>query len=145
MDTIKILRCLNRKWLPKINAIKEVNNLTILDLTTLFGKLEEYEQKLTYLELHKKKEETKLKKEKVKYKEVENKYITLTTSSSRLSTYDQSYSETSDNVNSNDEEIGFFVEKDPNRISKYIIYSTCHYYCVEGHNIGKCKVVVWKV
>ncbi|MCI61068.1 hypothetical protein A2U01_0082324, partial [Trifolium medium] len=39
--TNKIIRCLSREWQPKVTAIKEANNLNTLDLTTLFGKLEE--------------------------------------------------------------------------------------------------------
>ena len=84
--TNKVLRCLNREWQPKVTAIKEANNLTTLDLTTLFGKLEEHEQELTCLEKHEKKHEKKLKKEKGKDKEVEKKSIALKTSSSNFST-----------------------------------------------------------
>ena len=39
----KILRCLNREWKPKVTAIKEAYDLTLLELTTLFGKLQEHE------------------------------------------------------------------------------------------------------
>ena len=52
IPTNKVLRCLTRNWQPKVTAIKEANNLTTLDLTTLFGKLEEHEQELNYLGKH---------------------------------------------------------------------------------------------
>ena len=54
--TNKILRCLNREWQPKVTMIKEANDLTTLDVTTLFGKLQEHEQELINLNKHKKKE-----------------------------------------------------------------------------------------
>ena len=44
LKTNKVLRCLNREWQPKFTAIKEANDLTTLDLTNLFGKLEEHEK-----------------------------------------------------------------------------------------------------
>src|SRR3954469_15225465 len=44
--TNKVLRCLSREWKPKVTAIKEANDLTTLDLTAHFGKLEEHEQDL---------------------------------------------------------------------------------------------------
>ena len=69
--TNKILRCLNREWQPKVTAIKEANDLTILDLTTLFGKLQEHEQVLLSLEQHEKKDK------KDKAKESEKKSIAL--------------------------------------------------------------------
>lgn len=48
--TNKVLRCLNREWKLKVTAIKYGNDLKTLDLTTLFGKLEEPEQEITCLE-----------------------------------------------------------------------------------------------
>ena len=81
--TNKVLRCPNREWQPKVVAIKEENDLKVLDLTTLFGKLEEHEQELTCLEKHEKEYEKKTNKEKGKDNEVENKSTSLNISSSR--------------------------------------------------------------
>ena len=36
----KVVRCLTRIWKPKVTTIKEANDLTTLDITTLFGKFE---------------------------------------------------------------------------------------------------------
>lgn len=63
-------------------AIKEANNLLILDTTTLFGKLEEHEQELIFLEKHDK----KIKKENNNEKEVDKKSISLVASSYKSST-----------------------------------------------------------
>ena len=52
ISTNKVLRCLTRNWQPKVMAFKEANNLATLDLTTLFGKLEEHEKELTCLDKH---------------------------------------------------------------------------------------------
>lgn len=75
------MRCLNRKWQPKDTAIKEANSLLTLDTTTLFGKFEEHEQELIFVEKY----EKKVKKEKNKEKEVDKKSIALVTSSSNYS------------------------------------------------------------
>src|SRR3954471_13544466 len=69
--TNKILRCLNMEWQPKVTAIKEANDLNTLDITTLFGKLEEHEQRLKCLDMH----EKRAKKENNMEKEVEKKSI----------------------------------------------------------------------
>lgn len=61
-----------------MTAIKEANDLTTLDITTLFGKLEEHQQELASLEKY----EKKIKKDKTKDKESENKSIALVASSS---------------------------------------------------------------
>src|SRR3954468_24141436 len=79
--TNKILRCLNSEWQPKVTAIKEANDINTLDITTLFGKLEEYEQHLECIDMH----EQKVKKEKNMEKEVEKKSIALKASSSKAS------------------------------------------------------------
>ena len=55
--------------LTKFTPIKEANNLATLDLTNLFGKLEEHEQELTFLEKREKKHEKNMKKEKYMDKE----------------------------------------------------------------------------
>lgn len=62
IDINKVLRCLNKEWQPKVTVIKEANDLKKLNLTTFFGKLEEHEPELTYLEKHEKEHEKKIKK-----------------------------------------------------------------------------------
>ncbi|XP_050896206.1 uncharacterized protein LOC127102934 [Lathyrus oleraceus] len=99
------------EWQHKVTIIKEANNLRTLDLTTLFGKLEEHDQELTFLEKHEKKHEKKINKDKGKDSEVERKCIALKASSSKSSTNEQSDCETSDDENSNDEEMGLFVKR----------------------------------
>src|SRR3954466_2160636 len=100
--TNKILKCLNREWQPKFTAIKEANDLNTLDLTTLFGKLEEHEQNLKCLDMH----EKRAKKDKNMEKEVEKKSIALKASSSKTSKQEQEDSDTSDEEDSDDEEMG---------------------------------------
>jgi len=46
---IKILKCLDRSWQPKVTAISESRDLTTLTTTTLFGKLREHELEMTRL------------------------------------------------------------------------------------------------
>jgi len=46
---IKILKCLDRSWQPKLTAISETRDLTTLTTTTLFGKLREHEVEMTRL------------------------------------------------------------------------------------------------
>lgn len=46
---IKILRCLNRIWKPKVTIIFEYRDLSFMDLTTLFGKLQEHKMELKML------------------------------------------------------------------------------------------------
>lgn len=41
--TIKFLRCMTKEWQPKVTAIKESQNLNVLSMITLFGKLKEHE------------------------------------------------------------------------------------------------------
>jgi len=40
---IKILKCLDRSWYPKVTTISESKDLTTLTTTSLFGKLREHE------------------------------------------------------------------------------------------------------
>jgi len=47
---IKILKSLNKTWYPKVTAISKSRDLTSLNMTTLFGKLREYELDLGRLE-----------------------------------------------------------------------------------------------
>lgn len=100
--TNKVLRCLSREWQPKEPVIKEANNLTKLDITTLFRKLEEHRQELISLDKY----EKKSKKEKNKDKDSEKKSVALVASSSKSSDGDSSSDEDSD-----DEEMRLFVRR----------------------------------
>src|SRR4051812_16385450 len=100
--TNKVLRCLSRECQPKVMGIKEANDLSTLDLKTLFGKLEEHEQDLMNLNKHEKKE---------KSKDTEKKSIDLKASSSKSSTKDTCDSESSDEDDSPDEDMGSFVKR----------------------------------
>ena len=44
--TNKILRCMTKEWHPKVTAIKEAQNLNVLSMITLFGKLKEHEHEI---------------------------------------------------------------------------------------------------
>ena len=103
--TNKILRCLNREWQPKVTAIKEANNLATLDITTLFGKLQEHAQELINLNIHEKKEK------KEKPKDTEKKSIALKALSSKSSTNNSCVSDSSDDDESSSEDMGLFVRK----------------------------------
>ena len=46
---IKILKCLDRSWQPKVTAISESKDLTSLSMTSLFGKLKEHELEMNRL------------------------------------------------------------------------------------------------
>jgi len=46
---IKILKCLDKSWQPKMTAIFETRDLTTLTTPTLFGKLREHELEMTRL------------------------------------------------------------------------------------------------
>jgi len=55
---IKVLKCLDRSWQPKVMAISEIRDLSILTTVALFGKLREHEiemQRLNELESTEKK------------------------------------------------------------------------------------------
>jgi len=43
---IKILKCLDRTWQPKVTAISESKDLTSMSTTSLFGKLREHESEM---------------------------------------------------------------------------------------------------
>ena len=47
---IKILKCLDRNWQPKVTAISETRDLTTLTTTVLFGKLREHELEMNRLD-----------------------------------------------------------------------------------------------
>jgi hypothetical protein len=106
--TNKILRCLNRDWLPKVTAIKEANDLRTLDMTTLFGKLQEHEQELMNLEKH---EKSQKKEKKEKAKDTERKSIALKASRYKSSTNDVCESESSDDDKDSNEDMGLFVRR----------------------------------
>ena len=46
---IKILKCLDRAWQPKVSAISESKDLTSLSMASLFGKLREHELEMNRL------------------------------------------------------------------------------------------------
>ena len=46
---IKILKCLDRTWLPKVTTISESKDLTSLTTVSLFGKLREHELEMNRL------------------------------------------------------------------------------------------------
>jgi len=48
---IKILKCLDRSWQPKVMAISESKDLTSLTTTSLFGKLREHELEMNRLNI----------------------------------------------------------------------------------------------
>ncbi|KAF1865894.1 hypothetical protein Lal_00033352 [Lupinus albus] len=50
--TNKVLRCLDRKWQPKVSTIMESKDLDSMLLATLFRKLQEHDMKLRCLTLH---------------------------------------------------------------------------------------------
>lgn len=81
----------------------------------LFGKLEEHEKELIFLENHEKK--LKKQKDKNKEKEVDKKSIAIKASSSESSTKEQSDSEDSNDEYSDDEEMGLFVRRYNNLIN----------------------------
>ena len=50
---IKILKCLDRAWQPKVTAISESKDLTSLSMGSLFGKLREHELEMNRLNVQK--------------------------------------------------------------------------------------------
>ena len=46
---IKILKCLDRTWQPKVTAILESKDLTSMSVASLFGKLREHELEINRL------------------------------------------------------------------------------------------------
>lgn len=55
----KVLRCLNRKWQPKVTAITKSIDLSNMSLATLFRKLQEHEMELMRLNQHEKNDKKK--------------------------------------------------------------------------------------
>jgi len=50
---IKILKCLDRTWQPKVTIVLETKNLTTLSTTALFGKLGKHELEMNKMEIEK--------------------------------------------------------------------------------------------
>ena len=46
---IKVLKCLDRSWHPKVTVISETRDLTTLSTTAIFGKLREHEIEMNWL------------------------------------------------------------------------------------------------
>jgi len=80
---IKILKCLDRSWQPKVTAISETKDLTTLTTAALFGKLREHELEMTRLK---------------EMESAENKYISLALKSkvTEIETSEDSSEEDSD-------------------------------------------------
>jgi len=53
---IKILKCLDRSWQPNVTAISESKDLTLLSMTSLFGKLKEHELEMNRLNVQESKD-----------------------------------------------------------------------------------------
>jgi hypothetical protein len=109
VSTNKVLRCLSRNWQPKVTTIKEANDLTTPNLSTLFGKLEENRQELVTLD----KREKKIKKEKHIEKD-KSKAPETTSTKSKGKEQDDGTSSDEDSYDS--EDIKLFVQ----RYNKYI-------------------------
>jgi len=85
---IKVLKCLDKNWQPKVTAISESKDLSIITTTALFGKLREHEiemQRLSELESSEKKV----------------KSIALKASSKKSDETEEEATESSDNENLN--------------------------------------------
>jgi len=85
---IKVLKCLDRNWQPKVTAISESKDLSIIITAALFGKLREHEiemQRLSELESSEKKVKT----------------ITLKVNSKKSDETEEEATESSDNENLN--------------------------------------------
>ncbi|KAK2402924.1 gag-protease polyprotein [Trifolium repens] len=109
--TNKILRCLSRNWQPKVTAIKEANDLTSLNLTTLFGKLTEHEHVLNLLEKHEKSEKKVKHNDKEKEKDKRSIALKASTSKSTKSKRIEHVESSSSEDDSDDEEMGLFVRR----------------------------------
>jgi len=51
---IKVLKCLDRSWQPKVTTISESKDLTSMTIASLFGKLREHELEMDRLKIFKK-------------------------------------------------------------------------------------------
>ena len=102
--TNKILRCMTKEWQPKVNAIKESQNLNALSMITLFGKLKEHEHEIIRF---------KLSEDDSKKKEMKS-FALNTTSSVSISSIQNN--EESDDDGINEEEMSMFVR----RYNRYI-------------------------
>lgn len=77
VNHMKILRCLNSNWQPKVTTICEYRDLETMSMYTIFGKLQEHEIKLKRLsneeEGYKKKRKSIVLKD-TNIKDMESKY-----------------------------------------------------------------------
>ena len=92
----KVLRCISRKWQPKVTAIAESRDHTNMSLATLFGKLQEHEMELMRLHQH---EENDIKR----------KGIALRASSSFIQ--EESDKEDLTEIEEDDDDFRFFVKR----------------------------------
>ena len=85
---IKVLKCLDRNWQPKVTAISKSKDLSIITTTALFGKLKEHDiemQRLSELETSEKKV----------------RYIALKANFNKSDEVEEEVAESSDNENLN--------------------------------------------
>jgi len=85
---IKVLKCIDRNWQPKVTSISESKDLSIITIAALFGKLREHEieiQRLSELESSEKKV----------------KIVALKASSKKSDETEEEVAESSDNENLN--------------------------------------------
>jgi len=85
---IKILKCLDRSWQPKVTTISETRYLTTLTTATLFGKLRENELEMTRLK-------------ETEYVEKKSKSLALKTKVADIESSEESSNECSDTENLN--------------------------------------------
>ena len=97
--TNKILRCMTREWQPKVTVIKELLNLNVLSMITLFGKLKEHGHEIT-----------RLKSSEEDSKNKESKSIALNTTSSVSTSSAQNEDEFNED-SINEEEMSWFVRR----------------------------------
>jgi len=83
---IKILKCLDRSWQPKVTAISESRDLITLTTATLFGKLREHELEMTRLK-------------EMKSAEKKTRSLTLKSKAAEVETSEDSLEEESDTEN----------------------------------------------
>ena len=105
--TNKILRCMTREWQPKVTSIKESQNLNVLSIITIFGKLKEHEYEI--IRLKSSEEDSKMKG---------NKSIAFKASSSKASLSKNGDSD-SGGVSPNEDDMGLFVKQFNRYIQKH--------------------------
>jgi len=97
--TNKILRCMTKEWQPKVTAIKESQNLNVLSMITLFGKLKEHEHEIN-----------RFKSSEDESKKKDRKFIALNTTLSVSTSSIQNYYESDDDA-IDEEEMSLFVRR----------------------------------